>query len=441
MVASRLPATLRLAVVLLGAAATSACGDAESNAPETTKNPTFQIARGDSGFGELLAAGGNVGTATVWGGFSTGSDTERLTRRCTGRLDTAKSEMTCDDYCSGGDCPSPTADFVHLVDPASASDHCFALGIGDGAVRLDCEGEPRAWPLPDSLDDSKTANWRIAADPGVSPLLAVADPDAGRAWYYSGEFDGPIELNLAGEVPEGFGAGVAVTRLGPDRFNSRFVAVSAPDAGEVWLFGAGFPSIDAPFRIGCLGSRPGFGRRMASGDVDGDSVIDLIIADDEFVTVFSGAAVGVVLVVQERPACSLGALPPKAIIASVSCGSGGLTSGCSDAKFGASLAVADLDGDADGELLIGAPEMRVLDKQSGAVLVYDAEGKKPYELTETLVDTTLSDGARFGATLGVVQGKNVDAAVVGAPGDGAIFLAPCFSITRPELRPKICGGS
>lgn len=441
MVASQVAVASRSAVALLGAAAVGACGDGESKGAATTQNPIFQIADGDSGFGELLAAGGNVGTATVWGSVRAGSDANRLTRRCTLPLDTLSLEATCDDYCTGDDCPSPVAELVHLVDPMSPSGHCFALGMGDGAVSLDCNGEQRALPLPESLSDTKTASWRLAADPGVSPLLAVADPDAGHAWYYSSEFEGPIELPLSGELPEGFGKGVAVARLGPDRFNSRFVAVSAPDAGEVWLFGAGFPSIDAPFRTGCLGSRPGFGRRMASGDVDGDSVTDLIIADDEFVTVFSGVAVGVLLVVQERSACSLASLLPKAIIASVSCASGGLTSGCSDADFGASIAVADLDGDADGELLIGAPEMRVGDKQSGAVLVYDAEGDAAHELTETLVDTTLTDGARFGATLGVVQGKNVDAAVVGAPGDGAIFLAPCFSITRPELRPKICGGS
>lgn len=425
----------------LAATAVGACGDTASNEVTPTANPTLRIVSSGSGFGELLAAGGKVGTATVWGSVRASRAADRLTQTCTLSLDTVNPKVSCDDYCSGADCPSPVAEFVHMVDPTSVSGHCFAVGIDDGAVRLDCNGEPRTLPLPDSLGDTAPTSWHFAADPGVSPLLAVADPDAGRVWYYSAEFDGAIELSLDGELPAGFGASVAVARMGSDRFHSRIVAVSAPEAGEVWLFRAGFPSIDQPFRLGCLGSRPGFGRRMASGDVDGDSVTDLIIADDEFVTVFSGAALGVVLVVQDRPQCSLGSLPEDAIIASVSCASGGLTSGCSDAEFGASITVADLDGDADGELLVGAPALRVGDEQSGAVLVYDAEEDTKSELTETLLDTTLAGGARFGATLGVVQGKDIDAVVVGAPGDGAIFLAPCFSITRPELRPKICGGS
>jgi hypothetical protein len=204
---------------------------------------------------------------------------------------------------------------------------------------------------------------------------------------------------------------------------------------------AGFPSIDAPLRIGCLGDREGFGRRLGSGDLDGDGLTDLLVADETSVTAFSGAALAGVLVEQETPACSLASLPADTILASVSCASGGLTSGCDDADFGASMVVADVDGDADGELLIGAPGMAVAGRQTGAVLVYDAESDDPNELTETVVDESLPVGARFGASLAIVQGKNVDALVVGAPGRGALVLAACFSITRPELRPKICGGS
>jgi hypothetical protein len=193
-------------------------------------------------------------------------------------------------------------------------------------------------------------------------------------------------------------------------------------------------------RTGCLGDRPDFGRRMASGDVDGDGLTDLLVADDEFVTIFSGTALAMIDE-QATPGCSLASLPDAAILASVSCASGGLTSGCSGAEFAASIVVADLDGDSDGEVLIGAPAMTVAGERSGAILVYDAEGDAPHELTEAVTGDQLPAGARFGESLAVVRGEHTDGVIVGAPGMGAVFLAPCFSITPAELRPKVCGGS
>lgn len=415
----------------------SACGEAERGA--TSRVSTVLVAEGSEGFGAVFAAGGKPGTATVWASDSKA----RNGRHCDLALDDASAVADCEEYCTGASCPTSVARAASLLDPNDESSHCFTLGIDRGSVRLDCEGEEKLLPLPDSIaSDADTSDWAFAADIGVSPLLAVAAPDARRVWFYAGTLEGPVEIDVMGQQsPAGFGADVALIRFGTDRFHSRLIAVGAPDAGQVWLTRSGFPSIDAPFRVGCLGERPDFGRRLGSGDVDGDGLTDLLVVDSEFVTAFSGAALATVSADQATPACSLASLPDSAILASVSCASGGLTSGCKDADFGASLAVADLDGDADGEIIVGAPGMMVSGKQSGAVLVYDAEADDPHAFAEAVVETSLSDGARFGASLGVVQAKNVDAVMVGAPGRGAIFLAPCFSITRPELRPQICGGS
>ncbi len=428
----------RVCMALLVGSAPVACGEASTDTPE--QSATLLLAQGSEGFGAVFAAGGKVGTATVFAPAADG----RSGQRCDVNLDSSNPAADCERYCSDGDCSKSVERAVHLLDAEDEDAHCFSLGVeGDAAVRLDCAGRERLLPLPESVGtDVDPSEWRFAADPGVSPLLAVASPKARKVWYYAPTLTVPVEVTPATEtIPEGFGADVAVMRLGADRFHSRIIAVGAPGAGQVWLLRAGFPSIDAPLRIGCLGDREDFGRRLAAGDLDGDGLTDLLVADSESVTAFSGAALAAVLTEQEVPACSLGSLPDGAILASVSCASGGLTSGCEDADFGASIAVADLDGDADGELVIGAPGMRVANEQAGAVLVYDAEGDDPNALTETVVDESMPVGSRFGSALGVVQGKNVDALVVGAPGRGAVLLASCFSLTRPELRPKICGGS
>lgn len=416
------------------------CG---SEADSSSSPPTvFLITEGGEGLGQVFAAGGEVGTATVWS--ASGSD---RVERCELALDKATVAPECEKYCSGSSCPSSAATSVHLLEPRGddESDHCFTVGVEaneDGSVRLECSDGHQDLPLPDGLDvgSSGVASWRFASEPGVAPLLAVAAPKLGRVWYYAESVTKAIEVTLGtDDLPAGFGSEVAVLRFGPDRFNSRLLAVSAPDAGQVWLFRAGFPTIDEPFRVGCLGERPGFGRRLASGDVDGDGLTDLLVADESYVTVFSGAALGIVL---EQPSgfdCSLAALPSQAILASVSCASGGLTSGCADSDFGATMTVADLDGDSDGELIVGAPKMKVSGKRSGAVLIYDAEGKTSSALSESVVDSDLPEGARFGAAVGVVLGKNTDQLVIGAPGNGSIFLAPCFSSTPAELRPKLCG--
>src|SRR5690606_22892398 len=168
-----------------------------------------------------------------------------------------------------------------------------------------------------------------------------------------------------------------------------------------------------PTRVGCLGTRQDFGRTMTAGDVDGDGIDELLVADDEYVTAFSAGALAA-LVEQQGDAGSLAGLPASAVVASVSCASGGKTSGCSRAAFGAAIAVADLDGDADGEIVVGAPGMALAGVgQAGAVLIFDAEGEQSHQLNEQHYDLTLPLGAAFGRSIQVVKGRNTDYLAVG----------------------------
>jgi FG-GAP repeat len=423
--------------------ALTACGEAQTT---PTASSLTLVARGPAGFGATLAAGGAVGGGSVWGAMAASAAAEsREVQACEVDLDTdAPASGDCREQCKGRACPLQADRFVHLWHPVSPQEeHCFATGVEpDDGIQLRCaEGELNL-PLPPALtvSGSSVQRWRFGVDPGISPVLAVAAPAEERAWFYPAETGSPVEL-VVNPLPGGFAQDVAVLRMGRDRFNSRLIAVSAEQAGQVWFFRSGFPTPEVALRIGCLGDRPGFGRQLASGDVDGDGLTDLLVADADFVTVFSGTALGMVFEQSGTSACSFASLPEDAILASMSCASGGLTSGCSDAEFGASIAVADLDGDSDGEVLIGAPRMTVGGEQRGAILVYDAEGDDAHALTETVTSDQLPNGALLGSTLAVMQARDTDVVVTGAPGMGAVFMAACFSTTPAELRPAHCGGT
>lgn len=433
---SRRPWITRAGSVLV-AAVLVAC----TSGDEAATSPLTVLARGDVGFGATLAAGGTAGTIEILSGASE-EGTQQIVACRVQLTPQGNSTPMCSEVCSGQECGWRVARFGHLWHPSAAEEeHCFVTGVESGGrdgLPVRCGSGDVTLAIPDwsLLTETNIGAWRLAADLGTSPLLAVASPREARAWYYPPGTTMTVELTPGADPPPPeFASDVAVMRLGSDRFSSRLVAISALD--EVWLFRVGFPEPETSIRIGCLGDRPGFGRHLASGDIDGDGFDDLVVADAEFVTVFSGGALAMIGE-QDSPGCSLASLPASAVLASVSCASGGLTSRCLDAEFGASLAVADLDGDLDGELLVGAPGMAVAGEQRGAVLVYDAEGVSPHTLTEVVTSDSLVMGARFGASLAVVRGPRTDAIVVGAPAAGTVYLTTCFSLTSAELRPKLC---
>ncbi len=329
-------------------------------------------------------------------------------------------------------------------DVGDVADDCFTLGVSKTEagqdINLWCRnaGEqvrtapPTQSPLP-------VPQLVFGSDTGTRPGFLASWVGERRFWYFPGNGDEPSEhIAESASASKSWGESIAVLPLGFDQYSSRIVAIGARDEGEVWIYRSEFPEPAELKRVGCLGSFEGFGRKLIAGDLDGDAVGDLLVLDDTHVTAFSGKVLAV-LGPQSEPSCDLEALPAEAIIASVSCASGELTSGCKDADFGASVVIADLDGDEDGEIVVGAPGMDVLDDASiGAVLIYDVEGDDPNALTEQLVVTDLEPDARFGAGIGVAKGRHSDHLLVGAPGFGRLGIAPCFNMTRAELRPKWC---
>lgn len=323
---------------------------------------------------------------------------------------------------------------------------CFVLGVGK-SQRADvpgligrCQDSANfTLSVPDSalsklVQDDVFANHKSAplvlgSDKGQLPALAAGAERQGLAWFYRPRSTAPIELLGQGSVDDRYGAAVAILRLkpdtgtapdgGPENLGRRLVAVGAPGAGHVWLF-----SGDDGRPVGCLGGIEGLGRSLASGRVDADDVDDLVVADALNVTVVSGATLSD-LAPAANIDCSLAALPAHAVIASFGCGSRDSTTGC-PGGFGESLDVGDLDGDGDGEIIVGVPDLTVRGHpHAGAVAIYDAEGDEPFYLSDQLFLSSAEDNERLGATLGAAHVRGRDIVVAGAPGGSRAALFYC----------------
>jgi hypothetical protein len=83
--------------------------------------------------------------------------------------------------------------------------------------------------------------------------------------------------------------------------------------------------------------------------------------------------------------------------------------------------------------------MRVFEHAAaGAVLVYDAEGSKPHELTDTLFISDAQSSDRLGASLAQLPQRERDIVAVGAPGRGAAYVFYCSRLLPAQARSERC---
>lgn len=318
---------------------------------------------------------------------------------------------------------------------------CFAEGWDGAGIQVQCEAGEAAFLSrldgPSGLVITEPGKQlsivaerpkRSAPGQAVAPLSPVVAAGAtslesgpGAAWFYEAGTQQPVELVPATAGPT-FGASLAIF----EAKGKRFIAVGEPGASRVHVFD------DTGALAHCLSSpTPGFGRTLTSGPVTTDDSSDeLVVATDAAVHVIAGAA----FEGAASPGCK--AVTP---IVELACRTTADLDGCGGAEFGAALAVADLDQNGDGEVLVGAPHMDVREESgAGAVFVFDVSKEHPDWVLETRFISSAESGDRLGSAIGVVPQDDRDIFVAGAPGGGKAAVFYCSKLLASSKHGARC---
>jgi hypothetical protein len=335
--------------------------------------------------------------------------------------------------------------------------NCVVVGLGEAniegnGVKFECDETSFSRPVlsargyvsdvDHALRTGQDEPLALATDGSENPAVLVGAPTHELAWYYAPESDVPVRLSppvAVEDLPLGFGNSVAAIRLGE---RSWLFAVSAQDGGQLHLFRA---EGERPRYLGCLGGTPDFARRVVAGLVPGpatpeigDDVPDLVVSDRTTVFVFDGEKLAA-LPETDTMTCTLAALPEKTLIASFGCGSTPDTSECSSSDFGAALAVGDIDGDGDNEVIVGAPQMTVRGEHgAGAVLLYDVDSLGDGVLQDVRFLAQGEQGDALGGTVAAASIGDRDVLIAGAPRSGKVGLFYCSSMVPGAKRGKRC---
>ena len=296
---------------------------------------------------------------------------------------------------------------------------CWATGISPAGVvgrcRDDAGNVDYTLPIPPAVTIDPAARFVLASDTAEQPaLLAAGD---GSAWFHPPVSTNVVELS-APAAGAGFGDAAAIARVQ----TGRVLAVGAPEAGELWLFASSdSATVDSH---GCVTGPPGLGRSIAAGDVDGDGFDELVVAAADAV---------VVLALSQGLATGGGCVDAGgAVLANLTCKPTADVTGCAASRFGEALAVGDLNGDGNGEVVVGAPGMNARDASGGgALLVFDVDltGATDAELlTDAKFLSSAGGGDALGASVAAVRQADRHVLLGGGPGGDKAALFYCFEL-------------
>jgi hypothetical protein len=377
-----------------------------------------------------------------------------------GTSDAPTLEAVDTAHCLGSDAPcyfssTPVALSRAQGPESKPLDLCFVNGGGVasgglGATVRCTDNTEYALPVPTvvegrldfSIKNAQPTPFRFGADHGPDPAFLASADEESAVWYYpplSKKFvELPNPANAKGRWESPQPRTLAVARLGGD---ARLLAVGVPSAGAVRLFLA--PDGATPSYIGCLGGTVGFGRAFATGLVTKGGDDSLVISDDSVVYVFDATALAS-MVPTANADCSLGSLPAGSLVTSFTCGSTKNISDCESSEFGAALGVGDLDGDGDGEVVVGAPTMTVRHtRRAGAVIIYDVDPPESakdhlYDFKDIAFLSSADADDQLGRSIALPNLGDRHVLAAGAPGGGKAAVFYCPSFLPPELAGARC---
>jgi len=421
------------------ALASTACSwsrfdDVSNNAPVVVLHKPGSM---KDGFGQSVTTARNKDQVEVLVGGPLGLSGAAVFQL--GLSDQPSTESNDSAYCTGGEpcfLASSLAGFGTATGPDRVRPLCFAVGAGtvgtEGIIVRCSDGSEYPLAMPQDAKEvfdfarqqNQFEDFPLAADGTDNPSVLAATPTGKAAWFYPVGSLKFSELAIPKVLKDdSIGTKLAVVPVG----DGRVYAVAAPDAGHVLLWKSDGSATSS--YIGCLGGPPHLGRALASGKVTrGDDDADLVVSDDVNVHVLDGRAL-YNLPATTSTDCSFGALPAGALVNSFGCGSNRSATDCANSGFGAALAVGDLDGDGDGEVIVGAPNMTVREeKRAGAVLVYDVENSADTAFADIRFLSDASEGDVLGTSLTAPHLGTRDVIVAGAPGATKVAIFYCSAL-------------
>ena len=173
------------------------------------------------------------------------------------------------------------------------------------------------------------------------------------------------------------------------------------------------------------------------GAISADDSPELAVSDAGSVQVFEASELLELELGPPSDCTELDDLPGSGLFASVSCSETGAVTGCSSSDFGAALAVGDVNGDGDGELVVGAPGMKARDVAgAGAVAFFDLDDPDEDRAADLKFIASARDGDRLGTALSAARVASRHVVAAGIPGSGRTAVFYC-----PSLLPDSLGGA
>lgn len=360
----------------------------------------------------------------------------------TSPLESALSENFCTSETGGCFLGSSSAAIPRGIGPSDKEvENCYALGLGakldnPAGVLIECEDKTVfTIDVPDEirgeiqkgLDNALPEIVALSSDDREEPALVAGLQSFATALYYPSIDADFVELEapLSAKGPS-FGQTVNVARVG-DR---NLVTIGGPEQDSIYFFSVDDGASPTPSYLGCVRGEDGFGRVLAAGPVFEDVAAPMLaVSDLEQVLLFDSALL-LELDAGSEPECvTLAALPRGAEVTSLKCGETGAVKGCGASDFGASVAIGDVDGDGDGEVVVGAPGMSARDvSNAGAVAYFDLEDPSDTEITDLKFIASAEGGDRLGTSLATARIESRHIVATGVPGSGrtAIFYCPSF---------------